>query len=70
MGTIKKIAKNIRDTVSEGVHRGEAESEREKRAVVGDVMTPGEKAESVVHEVSEESKAGVDRLKRDVRGNI
>jgi hypothetical protein len=70
MGTIKKAGKNIKDTVTEGIHRGEAESEREKRATFGEVMTPGEKTESVVHEVSEESKAGIDRLKRDVRGDI
>jgi hypothetical protein len=66
-GKINKIGKNIKDTITEAVHRGEAESEREKRATVGDVMTPGEKTESVAHEVTEESKAGVDRLKRDVR---
>lgn len=67
MSEIKKIGKNIKDTVSEAMHRGEAEAEREKRATVGDVMTPSEKAGSAVHEVSEDAKAGVDRLKRDVR---
>jgi gas vesicle protein len=67
MGTIKKTVKNIKDTITEGMHRGEAMSEREKRATMGDVMTPGEKTESVVHEVAEDSKAGIDRLKRDVR---
>lgn len=63
----EKIGKNVKDTIKEGVHRGEADVEREKRAEFGDVMTPGEKAESVVHEVSEDAKAGVDRMKRDVR---
>jgi gas vesicle protein len=67
MSEVKKIGKNIKDSITEGIHRGEAEAEREKRATAGEVMTPGEKAESVVHEVSEDSKAGVDRLKRDVR---
>lgn len=64
---VKKAVDNVKDTLKEGMHRGEAESEREKRAAFGEVMTPGEKTESVVHEVSEESKAGIDRLKRDVR---
>lgn len=64
---VKKVGKNIKDTVTEAMHRGEAESEREKRTTFGEVMTPGEKTESVVHEVSEDSKAGIDRLKRDVR---
>lgn len=67
MSEIKKIGKNIKDTVTESVHRGEAEAEREKRATMGDVMTPSEKAESSVHEVTEDAKAGIDRLKRDVR---
>lgn len=64
---LEKMAKNVRDTVKEGIHRGEADAERERRAEMGDVMTGGEKAESVAHEVSEEAKAGVDRLKRDAR---
>lgn len=63
----EKLGKDIKDSVKEGMHRGEAESERAKRATVGDVMTPGEKAESVAHEVSEDVKAGTDRVKRDLR---
>jgi hypothetical protein len=64
---LEKLGKNIKDTVTEGIHRGEAEGERAKRAEFGDVMTPGEKTESVVNEVAEDSKAGIDRIKRDVR---
>jgi hypothetical protein len=64
---VEKLGKNVKDAVTEGIHRGEAEAEREKRATVGDVMTPGEKIESTVHEVTEDAKAEVDRLKRDVR---
>lgn len=67
MSEIKKIGKNVKDTITEGIHRGEADAEHEKRASFGDVMTPGEKTESVAHEVTEDAKAGVDRLKRDVR---
>ena len=64
---LEKTAKNIGDAVKEGVHRGSAEAEREKRADFGETMTGGQKAESVVNEVEQEAKAGVDRLKRDVR---
>lgn len=61
------MAKNVRDTVKEGVHRGEADLERERRTEMGDVMTGGEKADSVAHEVSERAKAGVDHVKREAR---
>jgi hypothetical protein len=64
---LEKMAKNVRDTVKEGIHNGEADAEHERRTEMGDVMTGGEKAESVAHEVSEKAKAGVDRLKRDAR---
>ncbi len=64
---LNKIVKNAGDAIKEGVHRGEAASERETRAEFGDVMTPGEKGESVVREVSGDLKAEGDRLKRDVR---
>lgn len=67
MNEFEKLGKDIKDSVKEGMHRGEADSEREKRATFGDVMTPGEKTESVVNEVSEDAKAGVDRMKRKVR---
>jgi hypothetical protein len=64
---IKKTIKDVGDAIKEGVHRGNAEAERETRAEFGDVMTPGEKTESVIREGSEDVKAGVDRAKRNVR---
>lgn len=64
---LNKMVKNAGDAVKEGVHRGEAASEHEKRAEFGDVMTPGEKGESVANEIASDVKAGGDRLKRDVR---
>ena len=64
---IKDTVKDIRDAAKEGWHRGSAEAEHEKRAEFGDVMTPGEKAGSVVNETKENVKAGVDRTKREIR---
>ncbi len=64
---IKKAVKDVRDAVKEGVHRGNADVERDRRSEHGEVMTPGEKAGSVAREISEETKAGVDRAKREVR---
>lgn len=69
MKDLNKAVKDVGDAVKEGAHRGEAESERMKRSTVGDVMTPGEKAGSMAHEVSEEAKAEFDRAKRNVRDN-
>ena len=66
---ISKAVDNIADTVKEGVHKTAAEGERAKRATVGDAMTPGEKAGSVVNEAGNELKAGVDHAKRSVREN-
>lgn len=64
---VKKTVNNIRDAVKEGVHRGNADIERENREEYGDVMTPGEKAGSMGREVTENVKADVDRAKRKVR---
>lgn len=64
---IEKTVKDLGDAVKEGVHRGNADAERATRTEFGEVMTPGEKAESVMREGSEEVKAGIDRTKRNVR---
>lgn len=64
---IKKTVKDVRDAVKEGVHRGAADAEHETRTEFGDVMTPGEKAGSIAREVSEESKAEIDKAKRNIR---
>jgi hypothetical protein len=64
---VKKTVKDVRDAVKEGVHRGNADVERDQRTQYGDIMTPGEKAGSVGREISEETKAGIDRAKRNLR---
>lgn len=64
---IKKTVKDVRDAVKEGVHRGSADAERETRTDFGNVMTPGEKAGSIAREVSEDTKAEVDKAKRHLR---
>lgn len=64
---VKKAVKDVRDAVKEGVHHGNADAERVTRTEFGDVMTPGEKAGSMAREVSEETKAGIDKAKRNIR---
>ena len=64
---IKRTIDDIGDSVKEGIHRGKADAEHEKRTEFGDVMTPGEKVESVANEAGENVKAGVDKTKREIR---
>lgn len=64
---IKKTVKDVQDAVKEGIHRGNADVEHETRTEYGDVMTPGEKAGSMAREVSEDTKANIDKAKRNVR---
>ena len=64
---VKKMVKDIGDAVKEGVHRGNADAEHETRNEFGEVMTPREKAESVTTEISENTKAELDRAKRKLR---
>lgn len=64
---IKKTVQDVSDAIKEGAHRGNADAERETRADFGDVMTPGEKAGSMAREVSEKTKAEIDKTKRSVR---
>lgn len=64
---IKKTFQDIGDSIKEGVHRGNADAEHDTRTIAGDAMTPGEKAGSVVREVSENTKAEFDKTKRNLR---
>lgn len=64
---IKKTVDNVGDAIKEGIHRGNAGAEHEARTDFGDVMTPGEKAGSVAREVTEDTKAGIDKAKRNIR---
>ncbi|MBC5829484.1 MAG: hypothetical protein GIW98_04760 [Candidatus Eremiobacteraeota bacterium] len=64
-----KAVDNTKDTVKEGLHRGEADTEREKRRVDGDDMTFGDKAKSVVNEGKNDVQADYDKTKKDVRNS-
>jgi hypothetical protein len=69
MSDINKLGKDVGDAIKEGVHRGEADSERAKRTVAGDEMTPGEKAGSIAKEIGSDVKADIDKSKRTIRDN-
>jgi hypothetical protein len=64
---LNKMVKDVGDAVKEGIHRGKADAEHDTRTIAGDVMTPGEKAGSMAREVSEETKAEIDKAKRNIR---
>ncbi len=64
---IKRTIDDIGDAAKEGLHRGSAEVEHEKRAAFGDAMTPGEKVGSVVNETKENANADIDKAKREIR---
>ena len=49
------------------LRRGGAEVRHKKRATFGDVMTSGEKIDSVVTETKENAKADIDKAKREIR---
>jgi hypothetical protein len=38
---VKAAGKNVKDDVSEGIHRGTADAEQKKREMAGDDMTTG-----------------------------
>jgi hypothetical protein len=64
---IKKTADDVRDAMHESGHRSAAEGERAKRDVLGDEMTPGEKAGSALNEAKHRVQAEVDSGKRRIR---
>lgn len=64
---VKKTVDNVRDTVNEGRHRGEADAERASRETLGDGMTTSEKIGSAVNEAKHRTQAEIDAAKRDVR---
>lgn len=67
--SIDKGVKNIKDSVTEGMHRSAAEGEQAKRDVAGDRMTPGETVKSVANQAKQTVQAEYDATKRDVRKN-
>jgi len=68
--TIGNAVNNIKDTVSEAGHRSAAEGEQAKRDALGDQMTTGEKAGSLLNQGAETIKGDFDATKRDVRNNV
>ncbi|MBV9149736.1 MAG: hypothetical protein JO024_07715 [Candidatus Eremiobacteraeota bacterium] len=64
---IEDTVKDVRDSVNEASHRSEADAEKEKRNALGDAMTPGEKAGSLLNEGKNRLEAEWDKTKQDVR---
>jgi gas vesicle protein len=65
--TIKKAGADVKDAVREVAHRTNAEGERAKRKLLGDELTPTEKAGSALNEGKERVQAEIDRAKRRLR---
>jgi predicted hydrolase (HD superfamily) len=64
---LKDAAENVKDAVSEGIHRATAQVEQQKRGVAGDEMTTGEKASSMIKQEKQTVQADIDAMKRDDR---
>jgi hypothetical protein len=64
---IKGGIDDVKDRVHESQHRSAAEGERGKRELLGDELTPGEKAGSVANEAKHRAQAEIDAMKRELR---
>jgi len=64
---VKDAAENVKDASSEAIHKASADAESAKRADLGDDMTVGQKAGSVLSEASDRTKAAIDRTKIELR---
>jgi hypothetical protein len=64
---VKDAGKNVKDEVSEGIHRGTADAEQKKREMAGDQMTTGEKANSIINQGKQTAQADIDAMKHDAR---
>jgi hypothetical protein len=69
LDAVKKGIDNVKDTVSETVHRSNAEAEQATRDAAGDALTPGEKVGSMLRQGKETLQGDVDAAKRDLRNN-
>jgi hypothetical protein len=65
--SVQDAGKNIKDEVSEGIHRGTADAEQKKREMAGDQMTTSEKANSILNQEKQTAQADIDAMKRDAR---
>ena len=66
---LKKTVDNVKDAFNEAGHKANADAEQTERDLGGDALTPGEKVRSVANQAKEETLAGVDRAKQDIRSN-
>jgi hypothetical protein len=64
---IKGSVDDAKDRVHEAQHRSAAEGERGRRELLGDELTPGEKAGSIANEAKQRAQAEVDAMKRGLR---
>jgi hypothetical protein len=58
------LQKTGKDAADETVHRIAAEAEKRKRETLGDTLTPGEKAKSVLNETKNAVQAGAAAAKK------
>jgi hypothetical protein len=64
---VKDTVENVRDTASEAVHRVAAQAEQQKRNLVGDQMTTGAKATSMMSQAKQTAQGDIDAMKREDR---
>jgi hypothetical protein len=70
MNDLKNGLGAIKDSISEGAHKGAADAEHAKRDVAGDSLTTGEKVSSIANEAKNNVQAGVDHAKVEARKEI
>jgi hypothetical protein len=66
--TLKATVADVKDIVSETIHRFAAEVEQEKRDLLGDKMTTDAKASSMMNQANQTVQGDIDAMKRDDRG--
>jgi hypothetical protein len=66
---LRKTIDNVKDAFSEAGHKANADAEQTERDLGGDALTPGEKVRSVANQAKEETLAGIDRAKQEIRKN-
>jgi hypothetical protein len=66
---LRKTIDNVKDAFGEAAHKANADTEQTERDLSGDALTPGEKVRSVANQAKEETLAGIDHAKREIRNN-
>ncbi len=62
--TGEKLTQKVEHTVSEAIHHVAADSEQEKRKVMGDQLTPEEYVDSMANEAKHRVQGGIDEVKK------